>query len=232
LFALIAVATLLALVDGASAQNLLVNGNFEQNDRTTYANYYVPPTDIAYIPLGDTVPGWTFSHSVDLYGALNAPQSGSQFLDLVGGGPITSTFSIQQTFATVIGGMYQLDFFYGNNEQFSVDGGSANFTASVLGAGTVWTGTFTHSGDTMTVRNWTEFTVNFVADSTSTTLLFVDNNHIPQGGTPNYTVAGATLDNVSVMAVMPEPGGWPIAGVIAAVSGSAMVSQRRRRRAA
>jgi hypothetical protein len=158
------------------AQNLLVNGDFEQNDRHTYANYY-SSEDLAYIPLGDTVPGWTFSHSVDLYGPVHAPQNGSQFLDLVGGGPVSQEFSIQQTFATIAGQSYQLSFFYGNNEQLAT--ALASFTASLSGAGTIWTEDFTHTGDTYYAHDWTSFTMTFVANSSSTTLAFLDTSHFP-----------------------------------------------------
>lgn len=210
------------------AQNLLTNGDFEFDDRTSYPMYYAPPVDLAYIPLGQTVPGWTFSHSVDLYGPLNDPQQGSQFLDLVGGGPISATYSIQQSFATVIGYTYRLDFFYGNNEQFGTQGGQASFTASLVGLGTVWSGDFTHGGDTMSNRNWTEYTVDFVADSTSTTLMFLDTNHIPSTGDPTYTVAGATFDNVSVIGILPETGGRTVA---LAVFGVCLVAILRSKRA-
>jgi uncharacterized protein DUF642 len=187
------------------AQNLLVNGNFEQNDRHTYANYYASE-DLAYIPLGDSVPGWTFSHSVDLYGPGHDPQNGSQFLDLVGGGPLSATFSIQQTFATTAGQSYQLSFFYGNNEQLA--NAMASFTASLIGgAVTIWTQDFTHTGDTYYAHDWTSFSLTFVANSSSTTLKFLDTSHFPTNYDPSYTVAGSTLDNVSVVAVVPESGG-------------------------
>lgn len=193
-------------------QNLLVNGDFEQNDRHTYANYYTSE-DLAYIPLGDTVPGWTFSHSVDLYGPVHAPQNGSQFLDLVGGGPVSQDFSLQQTFATIVGQAYQLSFFYGNNEQLAT--ALASFTASLSGgAGTIWTQDFTHTGDTYYAHNWTSFTMTFVANSSSTTLAFLDTSHFPTDYDPSYTVGGSTLDNVRIVAVVPEAGGI-LAGLMA-----------------
>jgi len=189
----------------AFAQNLLINGNFEQNDRHTYANYYASE-DLAYIPLGDSVPGWTFSHSVDLYGPGHAPQNGSQFLDLVGGGPLSATFSIQQTFATTAGQSYQLSFFFGNNEQLAT--ALASFTASLTGgAVTIWTQDFTHTGDTYYAHDWTAFSMTFVANSSSTTLNFLDTSHFPTSYDPSYTVGGSTLDNISVIAVVPESGG-------------------------
>jgi hypothetical protein len=187
------------------AQNLLVNGDFEQNDRRTYTNYYTSE-DLAYIPVGDSVPGWSFSHSVDLYGPVHAPQSGSQFLDLVGGGPLSATFSIQQTFATTAGQSYQLSFFYGNNEQLAA--ALASFTASLTGgAVTIWTQDFTHTGDTYYAHDWTSFSLTFVANSSSTTLKFLDTSHFPTNYDPSYTVGGTTLDNISVVAVVPEAGG-------------------------
>lgn len=221
---------LLLLAGVASAQNLLVNGDFESNDRTSYASYSPPPNDYAYLSLAEALPGWTFSHSVDLYGPTNSPQHGAQFLDLVGGGPLGTSFSIQQTFATVIGNTYRLDFFYGNNEAFSVQGGQASFNASLTGSSLLWSGGFTHSGDTMTVRNWTEFTVDFVADSASTTLTFLNTYNLPASWDPaNYTVAGATLDNVSVIMIVPEPGGWTMALAVGGIFLAALLNSRRAR---
>lgn len=198
--------------------NLLTNGGFEQNDRTTYTNYY-PADDVAYVPLPEVVPGWTFSHSIDLYGAANAPREGTQFLDLVGGGPVATDFSIQQTFATVPGELYELSFFYGNNEFLAL--GMASFTASVISdLGVLWTESFTHTGDTMSVRNWTAGGTWFRADSTSTTLLFVDTSRAATDYDPTYTIGGSTLDDVKVIAVIPESGtlgaGLFVAGVVLA----------------
>ena len=207
------------------AQNLLVNGDFEQNDRRTYANYYTSE-DLAFIPLGDSVPGWTFSQSVDLYGPVHAPQNGSQYLDLVGGGPVSANFSIQQTFATTAGQSYQLSFFFGNNEQLAA--ALASFTASLVGgAGTIWTQDFTHTGDTYYAHDWMFFTTTFVANSSSTTLKFLDTSHFPTNYDPSYTVGGSTLDNISVVAVVPEPGGV-IAGL--SVLGCCLIPIATRRR--
>jgi hypothetical protein len=207
------------------AQNLLVNGNFEQNDRHTYANYYASD-DLAYIPLSDSIPGWTFSHSVDLYGPVHAPQNGSQFLDLVGGGPLSQNFSIQQTFATTAGASYQLSFYYGNNEQLAT--ALASFTASLSGAGTIWTQDFTHTGDTYYAHDWTFFTITFVANSSSTTLNFLDTSHFPTSYDPSYTVGGSTLDNISVVALVPESGGIAAGLTTLAVCLIPIAARRRR----
>ena len=207
--------------------NLLTNGGFEQNNRTTYTNYY-PGDDVAYLPLGDELPGWTFSHSVDLYGAPNQPHGGNQFLDLVGGGPLATDFWVQQTFATVPGELYGLSFFYGNNEFLA--SATASFIASIIGAsGVIWTETFTHTGDTMNSRNWTEGGALFRADSTSTTLLFRDSSHFATDYNPDYTVGGSTLDDVSIFAVVPESGTLA-AGLFAL--GFVVVELLRRHRAA
>lgn len=205
-------------------ENLLTNGSFEQNDRTTYANYYTSE-DLAYVPLPDIVPGWTFSHSVDLYGPIHNPQEGNQYLDLVGGGPVAATFSIQQTFTTVPGELYALTFFYGNNENLA--NALATFTASIVGAGgIIWTQDFSHTGDTYYSHNWTEASVWFRADSSSTTLTFVDTSRFPTSYDPTYTVGGSTLDNISIV-VVPESGTLA-AGLF--VGGLAFVSGVRQRR--
>ena len=223
---------LLSLLAGSDAAvsslvpgNLLTNGGFEQNDRTTYFNYY-PADDVAYVPLPEEVPGWTFSHSIDLYGAANGPKGGSQFLDLVGGGPLTTDFWIQQTFATVPGELYALSFFYGNNEFLEL--ASASFIASIVGgSGVIWSQTFTHTGDSMSTRNWTEGGAWFQADSTSTTLIFQDISHFATDYDPNYTIGGSTLDDVSVVAVIPESGTLAAGFFAIGIAVVALLRQRR-----
>ncbi len=207
------------------AQNLLINGDFEQNDLTTYPSYN-SSGDFSNLPTGQPLPGWTF-YNVDLYGPTQLPQNGTQFLDLVGYGPLTATFSLEQTFATVIGMVYRLNFFYGNNEQFADEGGMASFTASLIGSGILWSSGFTHGGDTQMNRDWTEYTIDFVADSSTTTLMFVDTSLLPATFDPNATVAGATLDNISVIALLPETGGRPAMFVILGVCLAAILVSKR-----
>jgi hypothetical protein len=124
----------------------------------------------------------------------------------VGGGPVSTDFSIQQSFATIPGLSYQLSFFYGNNEQLSA--ALATCTASIIGgSGKLWTQNFSHTGDTYYAHDWTAFSMIFVADSSTTTLQFLDASHFPTGYDPSSTVDGSTLDNVMVIGVVPEPGG-------------------------
>jgi hypothetical protein len=214
------------LASQAGAQNLLVNGSFELNGRQTYANYY-PTEDIAYVAHPDVLPGWSFGHSVDLYGTPHAPQNGTQYLDLVGGGALTESFWVQQAFATTPGQTYALSFYYGNNENLAT--ALAAFTASILGgSGTLWSQNFTHTGDTYYAHDWTYFTTIFTADSTSTILRFVDKSAFPTDYDPAYTVGGSTLDNVVVMSVVPEPGGIAV-GVL--IGGFCLLPILRRRAA-
>ena len=140
-----------------------------------------------------------------MYGPVHAPQNGSQYLDLVGGGPVSANFSIQQAFATTAGQSYQLSFLFGNNEQLA--SALASFTASLIGGSGTITQDFTHTGDTYYAHDWTFFTTTFVATSSSTTLKFLDTSHFPTNYDPSYTVGRSTFDNVSFVAVVPEPGG-------------------------
>jgi hypothetical protein len=202
------------MVQIAAAQNLLVNGDFELNDRQSYPNYY-PSVDLAYITQGETVAGWTFGHSVDLYGPVHAPLNGNQYLDLVGGGPLSSQFFVQQTFATTPGATYNLLFYYGNNEALSA--AIATFTASIIGGlGTLWNQSFSHTGDTNTFHDWTFFSTTFTADSSSTVLRFLDTSNFATSYDPTYSVGGATLDGVVISSV-PEPGGVAAVLVIGTV---------------
>jgi hypothetical protein len=74
-------------------------------------------------------------------------------------------------------------------------------------SGIIWTEDFSHTGAIYYAQDWTSFSVTFVADSSTTTLKFLDSSHFPTGYDPSYTVGGSTLDNVMVIGVVPEPGG-------------------------
>jgi hypothetical protein len=66
-----------------------------------------------------------------------------------------------------------------------------------------------------------------VANSSSTTLKFLDTSHFPTNYDPSYTVGGSTLDNISVVAVVPESGGIGAGLTALAVSLIPIAAQRR-----
>ena len=110
---------------------------------------------------------------------------GRHTLDLNGISPGT----IEQSFATTPGQVYQLAFDYGNNP----DGRAltAGATVTVTGAGTLLSQQIAHAGSTPQDMKYTHFSGTFVANSATTTLQFAST-------TPG--AYGIVLDAVAVTA--------------------------------
>jgi choice-of-anchor C domain-containing protein len=111
---------------------------------------------------------------------------GTHSLDLNG----TRAGTIEQTFATIPGQVYQLLFDYANNPDRPAR--TATATVTVTGAGALLSRVIAHRGSTPRHMNCTRFLGTFVADSASTTLRFTST-------TPG--AHGIVLDAVSVTAV-------------------------------
>jgi hypothetical protein len=109
-----------------------------------------------------------------------------QTLDLNGVAPGT----IEQSFATIPGQVYQLLFDYGNNPD--ARGRTATATVTVTGAGTLLSEMIAHAGSRPRDMKYTRFLGAFRADSPVTTLRFAST-------TPG--AHGIVLDAVSVTAV-------------------------------
>lgn len=131
--------------------------------------------------------GWTIGGSVDLINTYWTPASGSYSLDLNGGG----AGSISQSFATVVGQTYNVSFSLAGNP---VGGGDKFFYVSVNAPVTY---TFDITGKTTANMGWVRKSFSFVATSGTSTLSFV--------GDPYQSYYGAALDNISVVAAVPEP---------------------------
>lgn len=170
-----------------SAAESLTNGGFEAPVVGGPCCITSPPT---------AIPGWTATPDVNVVAgtfsssAGNLAKEGNQYLDLVGqaGGG-----SISQTFATVVGQVYNLNFWYSHNLFSGLGSASARLSAGSL------SDSITHTGGTNANLAWQQYSNEFTAASTSTTLTFVN--------TIGGQNEGVLLDAVSVMAV-PEPATW------------------------
>jgi hypothetical protein len=111
---------------------------------------------------------------------------GRQTLDLNGVTPGT----IEQTFATIPGQVYQLLFDYANNPD--ARGRTATATVTLSGVGTLLSREIAHAGSTPRAMKYTRFRGAFIADSATTAPRFASS-------TPG--AFGIILDAVSVMAV-------------------------------
>jgi hypothetical protein len=189
------------------AAEALTNGGFEAPVVAGPCCITSPPTDI---------PGWTATPNVNVVNGTfasspsgtNLAKQGNQYLDLVGEG---GTGSISQTFTTVVGQIYNLNFWYSHNLFSGLASASARL--SVVGSGTNLSDSITHSSGNNTNLDWRFYSGAFTADSTSTTLRFVN--------TTGAANEGVFLDAVSVLAV-PEPSTWAMLILGFGVLGGAM----------
>jgi len=175
------------IITPVQAANLIQNGSFENG-----AN----PGLFQTINTGSTViTGWTVSQgSIDYIGTLWQASNGSRSLDLGAG---ASPGGIKQTFNTTVGETYRVTFDLAGNPnaspiikdmRVSAGGSSADFS-------------FNTTGKSNSNMGWLSKSWDFTANSTTTTLEFIDLTN---------SFAGPALDNVSVIALSPPPTPTPI----------------------
>ena len=167
-----------SMFSASANANLIQNGGFEL-------------TDTALFPFNHLA-NWTYS-SVDAVTGLWTPYEGSWTVDLNQSAP----GSIQQSFSTVVGQTYQLQFALTGNysgcgvgctRQVQVTAGDLNTTLSATQA----------AGYSFATPGWQAESFIFTAQSATSTLKFASVN------TPG--ASGAVIDAVSVNALpVPEP---------------------------
>lgn len=170
---LLLIFVLLGLASSTSpGQNLLTNGSFETDGQLTSSTLLT---------------GWTVSAGNIDTRSFWQQYDGTISLDLAGDTPGI----IQQTFTTVIGTDYTLTFAYSNNPSATAE---ASALLTVTGGSTLISQSLSHFGSTADDMDYTLFSQDFVADSTTTTLAFTET-----GPEPTF---GVVLDGVTVI---PEP---------------------------
>lgn len=199
------IAALAALAGPVMAgENLIINGSFE--DAT------VNPGS-SWIPMGagvTSITGWTtWGNGIDYMGTVLAASDGVRSIDL---NNVTSGGGIQQSFATVAGWIYTVEFDLSANMygapavkvmEVSAAGQSAQFEFDYVAAGA-----------TPANPAWERITWTFIGNGSSATLSF---------GGINSGVYGADIDNVVVTGRVPTPGTAALLGL------GGLVTLRRRR---
>lgn len=195
-------------VAGSASAAAFTNGSFE--------NASVDPGS-GFVTLfgGSTaIDGWVVGgNSIDYIGGYWQPEDGARSIDLSG----NANGSISQTFDTVAGQSYLVNFFLAGNP----DGGPAAKLAITSADGSQQASnifTVVPGVNTRANMGWLPYVYRFTAATDSTTLSFAS---------ATDTAFGPALDNVSVGAV-PEPASWAL--MIVGFGGLG-VSLRRRRRA-
>jgi hypothetical protein len=210
-----------ALCVPAMWANLIVNPGFETP---------IAGGSFQVFTNGQNIGGWTvINNSVLLLGnayteefgtLLFTSNSGNQNLDITGAGN-TGNGGVQQVVTTIPGVTYLLTFFIGNQDnsrEFYTGGSQVDL---LINGNPV--GTFGHSSTQANRPTWVQFSHQFTASSTSTTIAFV-NSTVGD----NYT----GLDDVSLIALpgadpeeIPEPSTFALG-----VAGLAVLWAIRRRR--
>ena len=188
----------------AMAGNLLDNGSFEiGTDPGSWTN--VPSG-------GSAITDWTVGGSagVDYIGTYWDAQEGSRSVDLSG----TDAGFSSQTFATVTGVQYLVEFWMAGNP----DGGPTTKTVEVSAAGSSADFTFDITGKSKSDMGWTYKSWIFTATGTPTTVKFLSKT---SGGW------GPALDNVSVTAVPLPASAWLGLGLLG-IMGAIRKLRRRR----
>lgn len=214
---LMAAAALTLSTAGNAAVNLITNGSFENASVNPGGGF----TSLA--GPSNAITGWKVGGAgVDYIGGYWQAQDGVRSIDLSGSTLKQGSYagSVSQSFATVTGHLYQVDFWMAGNP----DGGPSLKTVltsatdnGVNGISQLYANDFTVTGaNTRANMGWEKKTFRFVATGDPTTLNFQSAVN---------TAFGAALDNVSVTAV-PEPAVW---GMMIAGFGVVGFSSRRRR---
>ena len=188
----IALFTGLAVARSAIAQELIVNGGFEDAGGT-----FVPNVDkLMSLPAGSgVIPGWT-TLNAELIWARNdniyaQTPFGSFFLDFTGYHDSPPYAGVAQTITTTPGRSYRLSFHLGTYESTPIYSGPIG-VAVVIGGLTNSILAFSPTG---LGNQWSSFTADFVATNNATEVAIV--------GT--FTAGGAYigLDEVSVVQLPP-----------------------------
>ncbi|MDI9245975.1 DUF642 domain-containing protein [Marinobacter sp. CHS3-4] len=187
---------------GAAQANLIVNGDFEAPELSgsQWAVY------------GD-IPGWNTTDGsgieIQRNTVVNA-QSGNQYVELDSHYATDTNSTMSQAISTLSGQTYTLSFWYQPRTNGGSNDNGINVFWDAFGGDML---SFTASNEVLNLENytrsqsngWTNFTLDMVASSSSMALSF------QADGADNSL--GGFVDNVSLVAKVPEPGSLALLGL-------------------
>lgn len=182
------VAAVLSVASFSSYAGLIINGDFEANA--------IKPGSWTSLS-SNRVDGWQGSN-IEIWNALNGVHavSGNHFIELNANGANQGPWSIFQSFATVTGQEYQLDFYYRartkNKESFEVSLANVSQTLS-----------------DHTMQEWRHYTSSFTAIDSLTTLRFTS---LTSGTYGNFLDA-IQVSALPTVAAVSAPGTFAAFGV-------------------
>jgi hypothetical protein len=236
IFLAVGLVALIALTaSGARANSLVANGDFNNIGNVWVNNTGLGSDD--WLTGGATaIPDWTnvtgaanefWVTNANSYGLSASPGNGSTFfVDLTGQANDKPYGGIEQTIATTSGDNYVLQFDLGSSTFYDSVLNPAALTASATGTSLLASKLFTLAPTSSNA--WVTETLDFTADSSSTTIEFL--------GDSSYTSEYTGLDNVSVTAAtstsaVPEPATFPVI-LIGLIGLGALMRSRRNQAAA
>ena len=190
------------IVVAASSQAIVVNGSFETGPSVGSFGTLTNGTT--------SVTGWEVINNVDYIGSYWQHSDGDRSVDLSG----NSAGGMKQVLSTTVGQWYLVSFDMAGNPAGPPDLKDMRVSVDNT-AGTFNDYQFDTTSTSLVAMGWTEEQFRFQADSTSTTLTFLN--------TSQNTAYGPAIDNVAVE-VVPEPFTM---GLLAA--GGALVLRRRKK---
>jgi choice-of-anchor C domain-containing protein len=211
----VAVLALLACPPKALA-GLITNGGFESGPN---------PGPFTQLAVGSTaITGWIVTRApIDYCGTIWPASEGTRSIDLAPSGTNASG-GIAQTFATVCGLSYSVQFDMAGNPGFGAGDGVKSLRVTAAGQSNDFL--FDTTGHTLSDIGWVARTWTFVAAGPTTTLEFFSLD-APE-------VFGPTIDNVSVQETTGAVAPAPASVLLLAVGGLSLLGygRCRRRRAA
>ncbi len=200
--------------------NLVLNGSFE--DPIVPPGFYTnfPGSSTAITPwtvvgVDSAVVSTTFSQQ----GITFQAQHGNQWIDLAGATGNSQTSGVRQSVATTMGQLYNLSFWVGSASDVGFNNQGPFFFPTTVDLSINGGARVSYTNPNLTPNtappsnaiNWLNFTTQFVASSSTTTITFFNG-----GASNNWT---SSLDNVSMTAVpeLSTMASWGLMGGIGAI---------------
>jgi Protein of unknown function (DUF642) len=196
----------------------IVNGGFESPG--------LPPGGISLYSGGSNIGGWTvLGNDVYLiqsnYGESSfgvsafTAQEGLNSLDLTGNANTGITDGVQQSISTNIGEIYRLSFFVGVAKGNGLYASPSILDLSINGGSRI---SFTNNNLVQGTLNWQQFSQDFTAISSSTTIAFFNST-----ATSSNNFVG--LDNIQIGSATSAPEPLTIVGTL--IGGTASMRMRK-----